>query len=589
MRSVIKSTGSLLIISALLSACVPVVAQTPTPPAEPAEVQSPPTVRGSLPDRSQKKPPTGRIPGSPLIVETTPSAPQVVTLLHRLSGLKMFRLLLRSGDVKAIAQLDEGFRINGQVHTNVIAGLALDDGETVAAWLPEVDAEIGLALPPLPTSESKTGHPAASSLPGVAYSPSTPPIAPMLGFGGFYQAPDVTVIARDHRRMTARYVGLDGVTGVSVLKLAPNSLAGLGVTNEATEKAIAVGQRVHLFSPGPAPEREAAGSGAIYVRLGEIEGEIVKILNAPSGTIARLEISSPKVSTANIGGVAINDAGETIGIVDTVKGTTATILPASVIRAAAKRVLSRQASVPRPWLGVRGEPLGAFSMDQLLRNGWSTEVVAKTFADARRGLLVTSVAPGSPAFLASLNRGDLILSVNQGEIFSADDFSWLLEEAGPEGLLRFTVARPGRKETENVEVKLAEAPDPFFGLRTSRVPQQAPSAPAAPAPPSAPTRYALANSLWAKGLETVALRPQVASRLGSNGGLLVLYVQPATVAFKAGLLPGDVIESIDGRQLIANIDVVKLADTPGVRYAFSVVRNKKRMVFTMAGTSEPSR
>src|SRR5262245_44979908 len=61
-------------------------------------------------------------------VSTTVAAPQVVTLLHQLSGLKMFRLLVRSGEVRTIARVDESFRMNGAVHTNIIAGLALDDG-----------------------------------------------------------------------------------------------------------------------------------------------------------------------------------------------------------------------------------------------------------------------------------------------------------------------------------------------------------------------------------------------------------------------------------------------------------------------------
>src|SRR6185503_1393384 len=65
-------------------------------------------------------------------------APQVVTIVHRLNGLKMFRLLLRSQEhLQTIEKLDSAFNLNDDVHTNVIAGLAMDDGETIAAWLPE--------------------------------------------------------------------------------------------------------------------------------------------------------------------------------------------------------------------------------------------------------------------------------------------------------------------------------------------------------------------------------------------------------------------------------------------------------------------
>src|SRR5713226_8006690 len=63
------------------------------------------------------------------VVERRPNATQVVTVLHRLNGLKMLRLLLRSGQpFGAVETMDDAFKITGQVHTNIIAGLALDDG-----------------------------------------------------------------------------------------------------------------------------------------------------------------------------------------------------------------------------------------------------------------------------------------------------------------------------------------------------------------------------------------------------------------------------------------------------------------------------
>src|SRR5215467_6899874 len=84
------------------------------------------------------------------------TAPQVVTIIHRLNGLKMFRLLLRSEEqVQAIANVDLAFNLLDDVHTNVIAGLAMDDGETIAAWLPEAEAELDAPLPPAPRRAPK--------------------------------------------------------------------------------------------------------------------------------------------------------------------------------------------------------------------------------------------------------------------------------------------------------------------------------------------------------------------------------------------------------------------------------------------------
>jgi serine protease Do len=275
------------------------------------------------------------------------------------------------------------------------------------------------------------------------------------------------------------------------------------------------------------------------------------------------------LSSANIGGIAINDAGETMGIVNAVVGSEATILPSAQISSAAKRVLKRQSSVPRPWLGVSGEPIGELSREQILRGGWQPERAMSLFEE-HRGILLTSVAPGSPAAVAALRPGDVILRVNDDDIRNADDFSWFLEEAGSGGSVSFTIARPGRVAPEAVMVKLSESPDPLFGLRL-------PEGHAQPAGP---------DSLTAQGIETVALKSGVASRFGANGGLLVVYVRPSSAAFNAGLRAGDVIEAIDGQQISLPSEPIKLSSTRGASYSFSVVRNKEKLVLTIVTSSK---
>jgi S1-C subfamily serine protease len=83
--------------------------------------------------------------------------------------------------------------------------------------------------------------------------------------------------------------------------------------------------------------------------------------------------------------------------------------------------------------------------------------------------------------------------------------------------------------------------------------------------------------LYANGLETITLRPRVAARLGSNGGLLVIDVQPATAAYKAGLRPGDLIETINGKAVAGTSEAIKLTTAPGDVYSFRVVRNKQKL------------
>ena len=134
------------------------------------------------------------------------AAPQVVTIVHRLNALKMFRLLARSEQqAQAIAGFESAFNLVDDVHTNVSAGVAMDDGETIAAWLPEAEVEFG---------------PPAFPQAGFDVKPPTWPDTPNADFKErFFETPDVSVIGPDGKQHLAKYVGFDATTGLSILKL----------------------------------------------------------------------------------------------------------------------------------------------------------------------------------------------------------------------------------------------------------------------------------------------------------------------------------------------------------------------------------
>ena len=473
-----------------------------------------------------------------------PSTPQVVTIIHRLNGLKMFRLLLRSEEqVQAIASLDSAFSLMDDVHTNVIAGLALDDGETIAAWLPDAEAELGPSdmLQPAPPAPPRAPKPPRR----------TTAVFPRLR-NSFFEGPDITVIGPDGKRVRAKYVGLDAVTGLSILRLINKNPIAAAVLKD---EAVNAGEAVLLFGPEPVPNTRPVFRSGLYARVGAIEGRVQDVMAAPSGGVARIRVSAPKLSQANIGGVATNEAGETIGIVDGLEGNEASILPAALIKRAAQRVLEQQASVPRPWLGVKGEAVSALNLDQIRNHGWEMQRAA-ALAGKHRGILLTSIAPGSPAAQAALRAGDVILKVDDKDIQTADDFTWWLEQAGPSSSVEFTIARPDRLAEEQLDVKLSGMFDPglSFSVRTGR--------------PATKSFF-----LIDQGIETVVLKAPVASQLGTTAGLLVVYVEPSTAAFEAGLLPGDVIQTIDG-QPVSSFKPVTQPES----FVFEVVRAKQKLV-----------
>lgn len=512
---------------------------------------------------------------TPVVVQNRTTAPQVVTILHGLNGLKIFRLLLRSNELAAIATLDETFQIDNEIHTNVIAGLALDDGRTIAVWLPEAGAEMSLPSPPdLPDApEAPLPHAPSAVSPKAAparkSTTETDPAAlsiadfPPVPFAdALLQPADLKVVTRDGKRLLARYVGLDGLTGLSVISLTNSSLPQLVA---ARDEIVIVGQRLRLIGPEPASQSSPNVRAPLYVRIGETEATVFKVNRTASGLIRRVMIKSAKLSRANIGGIAINDAGETVGIVDAIEGYEASIVPLASVRSAVKRVIERQASVPRPWLGIHGEPIGALSYERILRVGWQAER-ARALAQKRQGILLTSVIPGSPAAMAQLRPGDVILRVNNDEVRNAEDFTWLLDGAVSGNSLKFTVARPEKAYAEALEIQLGESPDPWFGVKMFG---------------GQHAKEAVAGSLLARGIETIALKPPAAVHFGASGGLLVVYVEPATDAFKAGLQPGDVIEAINGQRVFARPVPMTLLHNSGKTSTFSVVRNKQKIVITI--------
>lgn len=507
------------------------------------------------PAQAPAQPPKKAAPPSPVSVTPTDqkqTAPQVVTIVHRLNGLKMFRLLVRAEEeAQTISRLGSSFSLMDDVHTNVIAGLAMDDGETIAAWLPDAGVEFGTSGFPMSFT---AGTPLVPPVPAVPSVSSAVPASPWTGFGSFFQPPDVTVIGSDGKPLVAKYVGLDGVTGLSILRLADKNAAAAGAIKD---DPVDVGESVRLFGPEPVTGQRGMLNASLYVRIGATEGKVLDVQRAPSGEIARFKVSSPRLSQSIVGGVAINDAGETLGIVDGLEGGEANVLSTDMIRRAARRVLERQASVPKPWLGVRGEAITALKAGHLVTYGWKQERAAALAYD-HRGILVTTIMPDSPASQAALRVGDVILKVNDQEIANDQDFTWFLEEAGPSSNVSFTVVRPDGVVAEALDVKLTAMPDPKEISRYRRRAR------------GDSERFSLIDH----GIETIALRAPVASQLGTAAGLLVVYVEPATAAFTAGLQPGDVIKSINGRAVFPFRRPL-MAKQP-ITLTFEIVRNKEK-------------
>ena len=513
MRSVLKSFVFSILTSVATSLLCPSAAgqtvRTPEPvaPIQPTQTVAPPQPQLPKAQKSVRKP-TPRPSRVTMVKDQEPVAPQVVTIVHRLSGVKLLRYLLRErnepGSVATIAP----DAVSSDAHASIIAGVALEDGKTIAARLPQVAAEMeiqrsSLMLPPDDRDES--GDAARRRLPR----------APRM-------QPDLTVMTQDGKTFRARYIGVDGLTGLSVLQLTqPATTADI---SETVLKKISDGQNVQLF----APERVSSETPyTIFVRIGKTDAKVAKTAKAKAD-LERLSVRATKLSPNVIGGVACDQAGNTLGIVDAIEGNNARLLTANAVRAATKRVLDRQSSVPRPLLGIRGEEIDLSAKKTLLEFGWSDKEL-EDLIEKEVGILLTSVLPGTPAAMAKLKPGDIIVRVNGNDVKGAEEFSQMLTKVGSGEDVKFTVERPHLKQSLSVEVKLGGAFQPVFEWQFEM--------------PKVP-RWA--GGLKTLGIEAVALSGKYASQWGGSG-VLVVAVEPESAAARAGLKEGDVIETINGR------------------------------------------
>jgi S1-C subfamily serine protease len=472
--------------------------------------------------------------------QSEPTAPQVVTVVHQLSGLKMLRLLLRQkGEQDTVAMINEPLAMTSEVHTNIIAGLAFDDGQTIAVWLPQAAAEI---------------------YPRVGWPKPTGQIARVTGtvIAGTPAKPNLSVVFSDGKLLRVNYVGLDVTTGVSVLHV--NTTTSAAHPQEGNDQPN-VGQRVRLVAPQRVEAPEDIPPGTIYARIGETYAKLESISRTSAGKLERLIAGGVNLTPAFVGGVAVDESGATLGIVQGIERNQVRILPASVVEAAVRRVIERQASVPRPLLGVRGEPVELTPRRSFLAQGWRDEDLTELFRKPF-GIFLTSVLPDTPAAFAKLRPGDVIVRVNEAEVKSEDDFSAMLSDAGSGAAVNFTLLRPSRPTPESIVVKLGGSLEPFFESQFITV-------------PGFPNKDE--GPLASLGIETFTLSPKAALAFGAQGGLLVLGVQPESAAAGVGMREGDLIEAIDGSPATRTSPLLSTRK----EHTLTVVRDRQRFEITV--------
>ena len=248
-----------------------------------------------------------------------------------------------------------------------------------------------------------------------------------------------------------------------------------------------------------------------------------KFRNIGSNTLVRFLQTDASINPGNSGGPLINMAGEVIGINTAIAAQGQGIgfaIPSTLANSIINELKSG-GRISRGWLGVSIQNVDA--------------ATAKALGLPKAaGALVGGVIPGQPAEKAGIEPGDVILKLDGKEIANSDELMRTVAGKKPGDSVKAEVWRDGKSTTKTI--KLAER-------------ETDPSEKAAPGKDDKP------DTESALGMQLRPLTDQEASRLRleSKGGLVILQLDPAKLAAKAGLQRGDVILAI-GRKPVKDVE-----------------------------------
>jgi S1-C subfamily serine protease len=153
-----------------------------------------------------------------------------------------------------------------------------------------------------------------------------------------------------------------------------------------------------------------------------------------------------------------------------------------------------------------------------------------------QGVTITRVIPSSPAARARLRSGDIILRFDRSIVGNTAELQKLLAESEPGDMAPVVIDRGGQVRTYYVEL----GQPPAYLVRTAMVP------PLDTDPASNP---AVVSSEWGCTLSPLtADLVQKLSLPSSIRGVVVVAVAPVGLAKTAGILPGDVIVTVNRQE-----------------------------------------
>lgn len=370
------------------------------------------------------------------------------------------------------------------------------------------------------------------------------------------EADEVTITLSDNTKYKADIIGRDPKTDLALLKIDPKKdlpYVPLGDSDKMRvgDWVIAIGNPFGL-----------GGS----VTQGIISARQRSINAGPFDDF--LQTDAP-INRGNSGGPLFNTSGEVIGITSAIfspSGGSVGIgfaIPTALAKPVIEQLKS-QGHVTRGWLGVKIQEV-------------SDEIAESLGLKKNAGALVMEVGKDSPAEKAGIKQGDIITSFDGKDVTEMRYLPRMVAESKIGSTVKVEYWRNNASHTAMVTIgKLDEDEAVAKGKKPSEKKESAP----------------VPDAEKLLGMDLIPMNAAIRQNLhlpADANGVVVTDVETGSEAAKRGIMPGDVIASVNNVTVKTPGDIRKLfeaARKQGRNFALVQINRENEMAFITLPTAE---
>ncbi|MEM7329204.1 MAG: Do family serine endopeptidase [Pseudomonadota bacterium] len=253
------------------------------------------------------------------------------------------------------------------------------------------------------------------------------------------------------------------------------------------------------------------------------------------------------VNPGNSGGALVNTRGDLVGINTAIfsrSGGSNGIgfaIPSEMVKRVVDAAVN-EGTIVRPWLGLKGQSV-------------TFDIAKAQGLDRPLGVIVSEVYENGPADLAGLQRGDLVLTIDDREVFDERGLKFLAATKSPGEDVALNVLRGGTEQV--IQARLAPPPGA-----------------------SDAERILLDGRHPFAGVEVVELSPRLAEEIGYQDSFAsgVLVTRMSRRAYRMRIVqPRDIITAIDGEKIETIDDLNRALDREPGRWDIEIERNGRKI------------